>query len=54
MPSRTARKRGKAVVQSVRGDEPMMRIEVCAPNRTHCTMVTGVLSLPLVASIRVS
>jgi hypothetical protein len=32
----------------------MMRIEVWEPNRSHCTMVTGVLSLPLVASIRVS
>ena len=31
-----------------------MRIAELDPKRSHCTMVTGVLSLPLVASIRVS
>ena len=54
MPSRTARKRGNALVQLSRGEQPMMRIEVCDPKRSHCTIVTGVLSLPLMASIRVS
>ena len=54
IPSRTARKRGNAFGHSSRGDEPTMRSELCAPNRSHCTMVTGVLSLPLTASMRVS
>ena len=32
----------------------MMRSEFWPPNRNHCTIVTGVLSLPLMASMRVS
>ena len=54
IPSRTARKRVNALLQSSRGELPMMRSEVCGPNRSHCTIVTGVLSLPLTASMRVS
>ena len=41
-------------VHSSRGALPIMRNEFWPPNRSHCTTVTAVLSLPLVASIRVS
>src|SRR3977135_2724867 len=54
IPSRTARKRGNAFDHWSRGALPMMRIEFEPPNRNHCTTVTEVLSLPLVASMRVS
>src|SRR3981189_562279 len=54
IPSRPARKRGTASGHWSRGALPMMRIEFEPPNRNHCTTVTEVLSLPLVASMRVS
>ena len=55
MPSRTARKRGKALDHSSRGALPMTRMAVLPlPKRSHCTTVTGVLALPVTASIRVS
>ena len=54
IPSRTARKRGNALAQSSRGALAMIRMVLWPPKRSHCTTVTLVLSLPLVASIRVS